>query len=157
LRKEIGREDDVDEVRRMKKGTVVPLYFRSRIAPVSFKFGWVNQEPMILYKLPSRDCSSNMVTAVDHFSAVLEAKKSITLEGLQYEVNQISKYTVKKVLKQSDALHHVCTKKGVTIEIIEYLLSMSPDIRLDDTSTRFGDVQSWRNRNEIVSMTSLSI
>jgi len=98
-----------------------------------------------------------MVTAVDHFSAVLEAKKSITLEGLQYEVNQISKYTVKKVLKQSDALHHVCTKKGVTIEIIEYLLSMSPDIRLDDTSTRFGDVQSWRNRNEIVSMTSLSI
>lgn len=30
---------------------------------------------------------------------------------------------------------------------------MSPDIRLNDSSTRFGYVQSWRNRNEIVSMT----
>lgn len=94
-----------------------------------------------------------MVTAVDQFAAVLEGKKSISIEELQNEVNQISKYTVKRVLKQSDALHHVCTKKGVTVEIIEYLLSISPDIRLDDTSTRFGDVQSWSNRNKIVSMT----
>ena len=74
----------------------------------------------------------------DRFAAELDKCKTISLEILQEKVNQLSSDTRKRTLNESDALHYVCTKQGVTVEILEYILEINPDIQYDDVSSRFG-------------------
>ena len=78
----------------------------------------------------------------DRFAAELDKCKTISLEILQEKVNQLSSDTRTRTLKESDALHYVCTKRGVTVEILEYILEINPNIQYDDMSSRFGSKMS---------------